>query len=144
MMMHGNEEEMNRLVTNIWTSVRSFEFTLVPAVDTIPESQRSMADCTRIAGQWQGTVTLFCPDPPVRRAAASMFGMAADEVSAMEMQAALRELISMAAGNINTLLPPGCCISLPPVAEGMDCRITVPGGKITCQLRTDQRLPSRQ
>ena len=63
-----------------------------------------------------------------------MFEMSEDEVSDDEMMDTLGELTNMAAGNINTLLPSGCTISLPSVAEGIDYKLTIPGGKVTCEL----------
>jgi len=132
--MHFNEEDINRIITDIWTTILDLEIEYVHDGVTLPKGTRSMAGCIQIAGEWQGAVTLFCPDSLVRKATASMFGMTEDEVSEDEMQDALGELTNMTAGNINTLLPQGCCISLPSVAEGIDYKITIPGGKVTCEL----------
>ncbi len=132
--MHFNEEDINRIITDIWTSILGFEIEYVPDGVLLPKGERSMVGCIQIAGEWQGAVTLLCPDSLVRKATASMFEMSEDEVSDDEMQDALGELTNMTAGNINTLLPPGCGISLPSVAEGVDYKLTIPGGKVTCQL----------
>ncbi|ATX82890.1 chemotaxis protein CheX [Mariprofundus ferrinatatus] len=132
--MHFNEEDVNRIVTDIWTTILDLEIEQVQDVVALPPGQRSMVGCIQIAGEWQGAVTLFCPDSLVRKSAASMFGMSEDEVSEEEMQDTLGELTNMTAGNINTLLPQGCTISLPSVAEGIDYKITIPGGRITTQL----------
>ncbi|ATX78556.1 Chemotaxis phosphatase CheX [Mariprofundus aestuarium] len=132
--MHFNEEDINRIITDIWTTILDLEIEYVHDGVTLPKGERSMVGCIQIAGEWQGAVTLFCPDSLVRKATASMFGMTEDEVSEDEMQDALGELTNMTAGNINTLLPQGCCISLPSVAEGIDYKITIPGGKVTCEL----------
>jgi len=132
--MHFNEEDLNRIITDIWTSILSFEIEFVHDGVSLPKTERSMVGCIQIAGEWQGAVTLFCPASLVRKATASMFDMPEDEVSDDEMQDTLGELTNMTAGNINTLLPPGCCISLPSVAEGIDYKLTIPGGKITCEL----------
>lgn len=132
--MHFEKEDINRIITDIWTSILGFEIEYVHEGVTLPKGERSMVGCIQIAGEWEGAVTLFCPDSLVLKATASMFGMGEDEVSDEEMQDTLGELTNMTAGNINTLLPPGCCISLPSVAEGIDYKVTIPGGRITCQL----------
>lgn len=132
--MHFNEEDINRIITDIWTSILGFEIEYVPDGVLLPKGERSMVGCIQIAGEWQGAVTLLCPDSLVRKATASMYEMPEDEVSDDEMQDVLGELTNMAAGNINTLLPSGCCISLPSVAEGIDYKLTIPGGKVTCQI----------
>jgi len=132
--MHFSEEDLNRIITDIWTSILGFEIEFVPDGVSIPKGERSMVGCIQITGDWEGAVTLFCPDSLVQKATAAMFGMGEDEISEDEMQDALGELTNMTAGNINTLLPQGCRISLPSVAEGIDYKITIPGGKIVCQL----------
>jgi len=132
--MHFNEDDINRIITDIFTSILGFSIEHIADDILIPETDRSMVGCIQIAGEWQGAVTLFCPDTLVRKATASMFEMPEDEVADDEMQDALGELTNMTAGNINTLLPPGCTISLPTVAEGIDYKVTIPGGKVTFQL----------
>ena len=131
--MHFNEEDVNRIITDIWTSILGFAIEFVPEGILIPKGERSMVGCIQITGDWEGAVTLFCPDALVKKAAASMFGMSEDEVGDEEMQDTLGELTNMTAGNINTLLPQGCRISLPSVAEGIDYKITIPGGRVVCQ-----------
>jgi len=132
--MHFKDEDINRIITDIWTSILGFEIEFVHDGVSLPKSERSMVGCIQITGEWQGAVTLFCPDSLVRKATASMFEMPEDEVSDDEMQDTLGELTNMTAGNINTLLPTGCGISLPTVAEGIDYKLTIPGGKVTCEL----------
>jgi len=92
-----------------------------------------MIGCIQITGDWEGAVTLYCPEALVRRATASMFSMPSEEVSLEEMRDTLGELTNMTAGNIKSLLPANCYISLPSVAEGVEYRLTVPGGKIVMQ-----------
>ena len=133
--MHFKEEDLNRIITDIWTSILGFQIEYVQDGVKLPTGERSMVGCIQITGsEWAGAVTLFCTDTLVKKATASMFEMAEDEVSDEEMQDTLGELTNMAAGNINTLLPAGCRISLPSVAEGVDYKITIPGGKVICQL----------
>ncbi len=132
--MHFSEEDVNRIVGDIWTSVLDTEIELVAQGVMIPRERRSMVGCIQFAGAWEGSVSLFFTELLGYKAAAAMLEMKVDEISETDVQDVLGELTNMIAGNLNTLLPPGGLISLPSVVEGIDYRITVPGGRVACQL----------
>jgi len=131
--MQFTVENIVQLSKDIWSSIIGFEITYIPEGLEIHSGVRSMIGCIQIAGDWEGAVTLFCPETLARKAAASMFGMPEEDISEEEIQDTLGELTNMTAGNIKTFLPPSCLISLPSVAEGTDYRLVVPGGKIIAQ-----------
>jgi len=131
--MHFTIEDIVQISTDIWTSTLGFDIRHIPEDMGIPAGTPSMIGCIQIAGDWEGAVTLFCPETLARKAAAAMFDTPAEDLSEEEIQDTLGELTNMTAGNIKTFLPPSCLISLPSVAEGTDYRLVVPGGKIIAQ-----------
>jgi chemotaxis protein CheX len=55
--------------------------------------------------------------------------MEAKDAGDSEMQDALGELANIAGGNVKSLLPAGCLLSLPTVAQGHDHKFAVPNSK---------------
>jgi len=131
--MNFTTENIVQITTDIWTSTLGVEIQHVPDGVQIPKQERSMIGCIQITGDWEGAVTLHCSEALARHATATMFNMPSEEVSSEEIRDTLGELTNMTAGNIKSLLPANCYISLPSVAEGLDYRLTVPGGKIILQ-----------
>lgn len=130
--MSFSEEAISRIVTDIWTSMLGLEVKYVPEGVTLPPDEPSKVGYIQLTGDWEGTVTLFCPESLACKATASMFEMSEDEVSNEEIRDALGELTNMTAGNINTQLLKNSNISQPFVTAGDDH--SVPGGKIARQL----------
>jgi CheY-specific phosphatase CheX len=130
--MPFSEKAISRIVTDIWTSMLGLEVKFIPEGVSLPPDEPSKVGYIQLTGDWEGTVTLFCPESLAYKATASMFEMPEDEVSHEEMHDALGELINMTAGNINAQLLKDSNISQPSVTAGNDR--SVPGGKIARQL----------
>jgi chemotaxis protein CheX len=90
--------------------------------------------CIQITGAWNGTVALHCPTPLARQVAAAMFSVKPDEITGVEMQDSLGELVNMLGGNLKALLPEPCQLSLPAVIEGMDYMVRIFAGLPINQL----------
>jgi len=125
-----SEQDIVRISSEIWASVLDMDIRHAGRDGGMPAGVRTMIGCIQITGDWEGAVTLYCPESLARRATSAMFGMPAADISDDEIQDTLGELTNMTAGNIKALLPGSCLISLPSVAEGVDYRLTVPGGRI--------------
>jgi chemotaxis protein CheX len=130
--MTFSEEAISRIVTDIWTSMLGLDVKFVPEGVSLPPDEPSKVGYIQLTGDWEGTVTLYCPESLAYKATASMFEMPEDEVSHEEMHDALGELTNMTAGNINTELLNDSNISQPSVTTGDDH--SIPGGKIARQL----------
>jgi CheY-specific phosphatase CheX len=126
------EEAISRIVTDIWTSMLGLEVKFIPEGVSLPPDEPSKVGYIQLTGDWEGTVTLFCPESLAYKATASMFELPEDEVSHEEIHDALGELINMTAGNINAQLLSDSNISQPFVTAGNDR--SVPEGKIARQL----------
>lgn len=132
--MDFSTESIEQVTTEIWTSILGLDIKYLPEEVKLKSGVRSMIGCIQIAGDWEGAVTLFCPETLVRKATSAMFEMPAEEVGDEEMQDTLGELTNMLAGTIKNMLPANCLISLPSVAEGINYKVSIPGGKVVCQV----------
>lgn len=126
-------DDINQITSDIWTSILGLDAR--PVTDPPPSKvdERSLIGCIQIMGDWEGAVTLYCSEPLARQATSAMFEMELADIADEEMHDTLGELTNMTAGNIKTLLPGDCRISLPSVAEGIDYKVSIPGGKVTFQ-----------
>jgi len=95
---------------------------------------RTLTACVQLAGAWEGSVLLYCTQTLAKRAASVMFGMEPDAVGDEEIEDALGELANMTAGNIKTLLPRPCDLSLPAVVDGIDYRLVIPGSRVASKV----------
>ena len=127
------ENEIRDYTESIWKSILDLE--TKPAQDEFEFSQdkNSLAGCVHITGAWEGSVAIHCPDKLARQWAAIMFGL--DEANAQkeEIQDALGELTNMTGGNIKSLLPEPCQLSIPAVAY-TDHAMRFPGSELVTQI----------
>ena len=124
-------------VRNIWTVILGMEVhEATSKVEILKKvnTGRTLTACVQLAGAWEGSIMLYCTADLARSAAAIMFGMDAEAISNDEIEDALGELANMTAGNIKTLLPRPCELSLPAVVDGIDYRLVVPGSRIALKV----------
>ncbi len=117
----ANEPDVAQLMDitrNVWTEFLGIG--LAP-LDTDRKPLRSaLSGClasVAISGTWSGEVSVVCSRPLARRAAASMFGVSSDVVTADQIQDALAELANIIGGNVKALLPCPSELSLPAYQE---------------------------
>lgn len=120
--------EINQHTEIIWKSILGLD--VIPTQEDFQTSEKdnTLSGCVHISGSWDGTVALLCPVQLARKAAAIMFGLDEDKASLMEIQDALGELANMTGGNLKSLLPEPCYLSLPVVAITPNLRF--PGSEI--------------
>lgn len=138
-----SKEVIDRIMTEIWSTILGLEVDPVDEAPPIGAGEATMIGCVQVTGDWEGAVTLYCSESLARKATSAMFEIDMHDVVDEEVQDALGELANMTAGNIKSLLPGNCRISLPSVAQGIHYKLTVPGGKIVSQhayRHTDQPL----
>ena len=132
--MQFENDQIDSIMQSIWTSVLGIEL----SEETAPPREESldgvyMTSCVHIAGPWSGAFTVACPQELARKCAALMFGMEVDAVSEDETNDALGEIANIAGGNFKALLPNGCLLSLPTVAQGIKHRFVVPSSHVASQ-----------
>lgn len=134
--MSLNSANVLDLIRTIWQQVLDLEIREADADDAeLTTTYGLMTSCVQITGEWEGAIVLYCSSNFAKRAAAIAFGMEEPEVQFEEMQDILGELANIIGGNIKSLVPGSCQLSLPSVIEGRDYRFGVIGGQITFQYR---------
>lgn len=117
--MQVTSETVETLVSNIWSSMLGLEIQLVEQPAST-ESTLTITGCVQITGDWQGAVTFDCPTRLARRVAGVMFDLPPNELDSFLVHDAIGELANMIGGNVKSLLPEHCELSLPAVAQGTD------------------------
>jgi chemotaxis protein CheX len=110
------EEEISQFVTDIWATFMSAKASPTDEPFKPKGKDNTLAGCVQITGEWQGSVTLYAPKEIGRKVAATMYGLDKTEVEDQQIQDVVGEITNILAGNIKSILPATCSISLPCVA----------------------------
>ncbi|MDH5763304.1 MAG: chemotaxis protein CheX [Nitrospinota bacterium] len=110
------QAEISQFVTDIWSS-----FLNMPVIQTDkafePQGKdNTLAACIQITGEWQGTVTVYAPKELGKKIASSMYALDESSIDDQQVQDVMGEIANMIAGNVKSLLPTPCSISIPSVA----------------------------
>jgi len=125
------EDEIAQVASTVWESVLGLN--LVRRAEASPLPERSVSGSVQYSGAWEGAITIEISAEFARRAAATMFGVDPDVATVADTQDAIGELANMTGGNVKSLLPEPCRLSLPIVVEGSDLSTRLVGGQlVTC------------
>lgn len=131
--MFFNEHDICQVVQTVWELVLRWP-ALPSADDTMPEAlDRVLAGTVHVSGTWNGTITLFCLPELAREAAGIMYATEPSALPSADINDALGELTNMVGGNVRSLLPDPCQLSLPQVYS--DCDISAMRQHIFMVLR---------
>ena len=126
------DSDIFQITETVWSSVLGLH--LEPSDHAISEKDQKgfLGAYVRITGTWTGVVTLRCSSGLAQQAARAMF--ASDNPSLEDIRDMLGELVNMIGGNIKSLLPNPCHLSLPAVTVGLDSRFNSPGECLVTQV----------
>lgn len=110
------EKEICEYTENIWNSILSLEVKPDPTESEKSVKGYALAGCIHITGAWEGTVTIDFPMSLAKQVASIMFNLNGKNTELYLIQDALGELTNMTGGNIKSLLPEPCYLSMPTVA----------------------------
>lgn len=116
--MNYLEAEIGQVTEQVWESVLGVS--LVRRADPLPALDPMISASVQISGAWEGAITIECSADFARTAAGTMFGVPPAVASPADTRDAIGELANMTGGNVKSLLPEPCRLSLPRVAEGED------------------------
>lgn len=122
------EEEIAQVASVVWESVLGLS--LERRADLPPQPERLVSGCVQYSGAWEGAITIETSAEFARSAAATMFGVDPGAASLADTQDAIGELANMTGGNVKSLLPEPCRLSLPTVVEGSDLSTRLVGGEL--------------
>ncbi len=129
------ESEICQVAQTVWESVLGLS--LARRLDVPPAPARLVSGWVQFTGAWEGAVTIECSAEFARRAAATMFGVDPAAASVADTQDAIGELANMTGGNVKSLLPEPCRLSLPTVVEGADYTTRLSGGRLVTTVAFD-------
>ena len=125
--MDISKEQVMEISKSVWSSMLGVDVAESAAVTIPTADERFTVGTIQISGAWSGVISLCCPSTLARETAALMFGVEAANATAQEIQDAWGEITNMIGGNIKSLMPGSCQLSLPTVAEGREFCVTIPG-----------------
>ncbi|MGI5169986.1 chemotaxis protein CheX [Spirillospora sp. CA-253888] len=111
-------DDLQAITEQVWLSYLDPEGTdpLVPVPAGPPAG--AVAASVSVTGAWDGHVVFTCSRAASLRAASALLGVPADEVTDDDVADAVGELVNVIGGNVKSLLPDGCLLSLPHVVTG--------------------------
>lgn len=123
------EEEISQFVTDIWSTFLGTKASPTDEPFKPKGKGNTLAGCVQITGEWQGSVTLYAPKEIGKKIAATMYSLGEAEVDDQQVQDVVGEITNILAGNIKSILPAPCSISLPCVAV-TDFNLHHPGSEM--------------
>jgi chemotaxis protein CheX len=134
--MSGNptEDDLRVIAEQVWSSYLDTDGTspLIPA--PAGDLTTHVTASVSVTGAWRGHVLVSCSDNASRNAAAALLGIELEEVTEDDVADALGELANIIGGNVKSLLPEPCALSLPHVhVEGATSKY--PAATEVCQLQ---------
>jgi chemotaxis protein CheX len=109
------EQEIFEITEMTWQAMLGLDIQAGTLPLTIDVADEFWTGKVEISGAWNGVVVLHGSGQLAHCAASVIFGNSRSEVSAQERSDAMYELTNVIAGNIKSLLPVTCQLSLPQV-----------------------------
>ena len=134
--MSGNptEDDLRVIAEQVWSSYLdtdgSSPLIPMPASDLTTHVTASVS----VTGVLRGHVLVSCSDNASRNAAAALLGIDLEEVTEDDVADALGELANIIGGNVKSLLPEPCALSLPHV-HVVGATSKYPAAAEVCQLQ---------
>ncbi|MBI3410974.1 MAG: chemotaxis protein CheX [Planctomycetes bacterium] len=108
--------DIHQVVEGVWETVLNLRAEPEVAANGGIPAREFLRCRVDFSGAWHGAITLDCPTALARQAAGIMFDLDAAACTDEDTRDALAELGNVVGGNLKTLLPAPCSLSLPNVA----------------------------
>ena len=127
--MQQFEAEIIHYTEDIWKSILDLDVKKSDDAFCQLGGESILAGCVQITGSWEGAVALDCPVELAKKVASIMFQLREDETTTDLVEDGLGELTNMTGGNIKSLLPEPCYLSLPAVTMTQH-GLRIPGSEL--------------
>jgi len=127
--MQQFETEICQYTKDIWKSILDLDVKKTDDSFCPLGGESILAGCVQITGEWEGAVALDCPVELAKKVASIMFQLKEDEITTDLIEDGLGELTNMTGGNIKSLLPEPCFLSLPAVTMTQH-GLRIPGSEL--------------
>lgn len=131
--MQQFEKEICKYTEDIWKSILDLDVKRTDDSFSPLGGESILAGCVHITGEWAGAVALDCPVELAKKVASIMFQLKEDEITTDLIEDGLGELTNMTGGNIKSLLPEPCFLSLPAVTMTQH-GLRIPGSKLLSKV----------
>lgn len=121
------EEEILEITETTWNAMLGIDIHPNAAYSKLPEDSEFLIGHVSISGAWDGEIRLQGTIALAQSAAATIFAMAPESVQNQDQVDAIYELTNIIGGNIKSLLPEPCQLSIPGVLSGTEWDSTVDG-----------------
>lgn len=123
--------EIDEFVHSVWSSVLEMDV-LASDKEVSPSSSDDnyLTGIVTITGDWNGAVSIDCPEPLAKAIASSMFDMELDEISESEVRDALGEVTNMIGGNFKSILGCDTQLSIPTIVNGHGYHLAISDGEL--------------
>jgi len=109
------EEEILEITETTWNAMLGMNIQHTPTNVVPSQGEEALIGQVSISGAWEGEVFLHVTMALARSAASKIFALAPESVQDQDQIDAVYELSNIIAGNIKSLLPEPCKLSLPQV-----------------------------
>ena len=131
------EEEILEITEATWQSMLGLDIRPSPQSQPPTSFEGFLSGQVEITGAWNGKVLLHGSERLARSAAAVIFGGEPGSVTEQDQFDAIYELSNIIAGNIKSLLPEPCQLSLPTVGRSAESSIHIEGAERVSELMFD-------
>ena len=109
------DADLSVIAEQVWSSYLDLDgmSPLIPVPAEKPSHDVSAS--VSMTGAWRGHVLVRCSETASRAAAAALLGVEVEDVTPEDVTDALGELANIIGGNVKSLLPEPCALSLPHV-----------------------------
>ena len=135
MTAQPTDEDLSTIAEQVWSSYLDPEGLSPLMPFPAPAQLVEVSASVSVTGAWRGHVVLSCSATASKNAAAALLGVEFDEVTTEDIADALGELANIIGGNVKSLLPEPCALSLPHVLLGRVDSEHWPAVTQVCQLR---------
>ncbi len=133
-MLAEKTNELREAIESVWSTMLDMEIETGEPMVLEHAEPDFMTGCIQITGAWRGAVTVDCSISLARQITAIMFGVEVFETMPDQVSDALGEFTNIISGTIKSYLPEPSNLSLPAVAEGIDCYFRVIGSRTVAKL----------
>lgn len=134
MIQQPTEEDLATIAEQVWSSYLDPEEISPLLPFPAPKQLVEVSASVSVTGAWRGHVVLSSSSVAAKNAAAALLGLDFEEVTTEDIADALGELANIIGGNVKSLLPEPCALSLPHVLLGRVDREHWPAVAEVCKL----------
>lgn len=127
-------DDLREIAEQVWASYLDPEGEN-PLLDLpLPRPADEVFGVVSVTGAWRGAVVISFSEAASKHAAGALLGVDQAEVTIEDVTDAVGELANIMGGNVKSLLPEPCALSLPHVLTGTRVSVHWPTATEVCQL----------